>query len=118
MLRWGGPPDHRPAESADEERLGLVPGDVGRGASDPFESRFDIEQRKFARNLSARFGAKGVGVRDLARRDAMGLLREVVAPEPYAVARRQVVRGKMDLRGHPSERPQASQKVNLGRRAG
>ena len=75
----------------------LSAGDVGGGAPDPFESRFDIEQRKFARNLPARFGAKGAGVRDLARRDAMGLLREVVAPEPYAVARRQVVRGKMDL---------------------
>ena len=88
----GGPPDRRPTESADEERLGLVLGNVGRGALDPLESRFDIQQRKFACNRSARFGAKGTGVRDLARRDAMGLLREVIAPEPYTVARRQVVR--------------------------
>ena len=89
---WGDPPDRRPAESADEERLGLVLGHVGRGALDPLESRFDIQQRKFARNRSARFGAKGTGVRDLARRDAVGLLREVVTPEPNTVGRRQVVR--------------------------
>ena len=72
-----------------------------RSASDPLESRLDIEQRKFARNVSARFGAKGARIGDLARRDTMGQLREVVAPEPYAVARRQVVRGKMDLHSHP-----------------
>src|SRR5580700_11038807 len=94
---WGGLPDSRPAESTDEERLGLVPGDVGGCPLNLLESRFDIKQRKFARNLPACFGAKSAGIRDLARRNAMGLLREVVVPEPYAVARRQVVRRKMDL---------------------
>jgi hypothetical protein len=29
----------------------------------------------------------------------MGLLCEIVAPEPYAVARRQTVCGKMELHG-------------------
>ena len=110
---WGGPPDQRPAESADEERLALVPGDVSGGAPDPLESLFDIEQRKFARNLSVRFSAKGARVRDLARRDAMGPFREVVAPRPYAVARWQVVRGKMDLHGHPSGAAQNPKQIIL-----
>jgi hypothetical protein len=39
---WGGPPDHRHAKSADEERFGLVLGNVGRSALDAVESRFDI----------------------------------------------------------------------------
>src|SRR3954465_10529385 len=94
---WGGPPDHRHAKSADEERFGLVLGNISRGALDPLEFRFDILQRKFAGNRSARFRAKGAGIWDLARRDAMGLLREVVAPAPHAVARRYMFRGKRDL---------------------
>jgi hypothetical protein len=37
----------------------------------------------------------------------MGLLREIVAPEPHAVAGRNMVRGKMDLHDHPVGRPNA-----------
>ena len=48
---------------------------------------------------------KAPRVRDLARRDAMGLLGEVVAPRPYTVARRQVVRGKIDLHRRHSDPP-------------
>jgi hypothetical protein len=35
------------------------------------------------------------------------MLREGVAPEPHAVARRYIVRGKMDLHDHPYGRPNA-----------
>jgi hypothetical protein len=59
---WGCPPDHRNAKSADEERFDLVLGNVGRSALDSLESRFDIQQCKFARNRSARFRAKGARV--------------------------------------------------------
>lgn len=98
---WGSRPDWRHAKSVDEKRLGLVLGYVGRSASDPRESCLDIQQPKFARNRSARFRAKGAGVRDLAKRDAMDLLCEVIAPEPDAVARRPSKNelGRPSLRG-------------------
>ena len=96
-----GLPDQRPAEAADEERLRLVPGDVGGGPPDPFEPRFDIEQSKAAGDLPARLGAEGARVRNLARREAVRPPGEAVAPGSYSVSRRQVVRREMDSHGHP-----------------
>ena len=88
----GEPPGHRAVEAADEKRLGLVSGQVGHGALDSLEPAPDVQQREFARDRSADFGAKFVRVRHLARRDAVSPLRQIVAPKPHAVGRRQVDR--------------------------
>ena len=94
-----GLPDQWPMKSADEECFGLVPGDVRAGTLDLLKTRFNLEQSEIARNMAARLGAKGALVRNFPRRDAVRLLCEIVAPEPHAIARRQGVRGKMDLHG-------------------